>query len=145
VQERFLYFLVLEQTKSDLSKINWLLSVIRLHSNSIGSLWQVFIVSHSYQTSFDFPRSDLNLDCGLRDHMITRFASQITTQRLPRLAPSRGAWFRFLLVRTCWTLFFFFFSRESLALLTSWLTFSLLMDFKGDWGEGLIETKNIDS
>jgi hypothetical protein len=32
-------------------------------------------VSHSYQTYFDFPGSDFNLDCGLRDHMITRFAS----------------------------------------------------------------------
>jgi len=33
-------------------------------------------VSHSYQTYFGFPGSDLNLDCGLRDHVITRFASQ---------------------------------------------------------------------
>jgi len=32
-------------------------------------------VSHSYQTYFGFPGSDLNLDCGLRDHVITRFAS----------------------------------------------------------------------
>jgi hypothetical protein len=84
-------FFVLEQTKSDLSKINWLLSVIRLHSNSVGFLGQVFIMSHSYQTSFDFSGLDLNLDCGLCDHMITRFASQITTQRLPRIAPSQGA------------------------------------------------------
>jgi hypothetical protein len=33
------------------------------------------MVSHSYQTYFNFPGSDLNLDCGLRDHVITRFAS----------------------------------------------------------------------
>jgi len=31
-------------------------------------------VSHSYQTNFGFSGSDLNLDCGLRDHVITRFA-----------------------------------------------------------------------
>ena len=36
---------------------------------------QVYIVSHSYQTYFDFLGSDLILGCGLRDHMITRFAS----------------------------------------------------------------------
>jgi hypothetical protein len=40
-------------------------------------LGQVSIVSHSYQTYFDFPGSDLNLDCGLRDHVITRFTSLI--------------------------------------------------------------------
>jgi hypothetical protein len=44
-------------------------------SNSVGVLGQVSIVSHSYQTYFSFPGSDLNLDYGLRDHMITRFAS----------------------------------------------------------------------
>jgi hypothetical protein len=44
-------------------------------SNSVGALGQVSIVSHSYQTYFGFPRSDLNLDCGLRDHVMTRFAS----------------------------------------------------------------------
>jgi hypothetical protein len=32
-------------------------------------------MSHSYQTYFSFAGSDLNLDCGLRDHVITRFAS----------------------------------------------------------------------
>jgi len=31
-------------------------------------------VSHSYQTCFSFSGLDLNLDCELRDHMITRFA-----------------------------------------------------------------------
>jgi hypothetical protein len=36
-------------------------------------------VSHSYQTYFGFPGSDLNLDCGLRDHVITRFASTTPT------------------------------------------------------------------
>jgi hypothetical protein len=32
-------------------------------------------VSHSYQAYFCFPGSDLNFDCGLRDNVITRFAS----------------------------------------------------------------------
>jgi hypothetical protein len=32
-------------------------------------------VSHSYQTYFDFSGSDLNLDCGLRDHVIMTFTS----------------------------------------------------------------------
>jgi hypothetical protein len=32
-------------------------------------------VSHSYQTYFGFPGSDLNLDCGLRDHVITMITS----------------------------------------------------------------------
>jgi hypothetical protein len=32
-------------------------------------------MSHSYQTYFGFSGSDLNLDCGLCDHVITRFAS----------------------------------------------------------------------
>jgi hypothetical protein len=49
VWERFLHSLVLEQTESDLSKINWLRGIIQLHSNSAGALRQVFIVSHSYQ------------------------------------------------------------------------------------------------
>jgi hypothetical protein len=31
---------------------------------------QVSIVSHSYQTYFGFPGSDLNLYCGLRDHKV---------------------------------------------------------------------------
>jgi hypothetical protein len=35
----------------------------------------VSIVSRSYQTYFGFSKSDLNLDCGLRDHVITRFVS----------------------------------------------------------------------
>jgi len=32
-------------------------------------------VSHSFQTYFGFSGSDLNLDCGLCDHVIMRFAS----------------------------------------------------------------------
>jgi hypothetical protein len=63
--ELFLHSSVLEQIEHDLSKINWLCGVILLHSNSIGALRQVFIVSHSYQTYFSFPGSDLNLDYGL--------------------------------------------------------------------------------
>ena len=53
--ERLLYSLVLEQTKYDLSKIIWLRGVIQLHSNSVAILGMVFIVSHSYQTYFNFP------------------------------------------------------------------------------------------
>jgi hypothetical protein len=45
VGEWFLHSSVLKQTESDLSKI---------HSNSIGALGQVSIVSHSYQTYFSF-------------------------------------------------------------------------------------------
>ena len=48
VWEWFLYSLVLERIESNLSKINWLRGVILLHSNSVGALGQVFIVSHSY-------------------------------------------------------------------------------------------------
>jgi len=66
---------VLERTESDLSKINWLRCIILLHSNSFSALGQVSIVSHSYQIYFSFPRSYLNLDCRLRDHVIMRFAS----------------------------------------------------------------------
>jgi hypothetical protein len=70
VWEWFLHSLVFERTESDLSKINWFYGVILLHFNSVGALWQVFIVWHSYQTYFSFLGSDLNLDCGLRDHEI---------------------------------------------------------------------------
>jgi hypothetical protein len=72
--EWFLHSSVLEQTKSDLSKINWLRSVILLHFNSVGGLGQVFIV-FSYQIFFSLPGSNLNLDCGLLDRVITRFTS----------------------------------------------------------------------
>jgi hypothetical protein len=58
-----------------IQKINWLHSVILLYFNSVGTLEQVFIVSHSYQTYLSFPGLDLNLDCELRDHVIMRFAS----------------------------------------------------------------------
>jgi len=49
-------------------------NVIRFNFNSVGILGHVYIVSHSYQTSFSFSRSNFNLDCGLHDHMIMRFA-----------------------------------------------------------------------
>jgi hypothetical protein len=32
-------------------------------------------MSYSHQTYFSFPESDLNLDCGLHDHVIMRVAS----------------------------------------------------------------------
>jgi hypothetical protein len=75
VWEWFLYFSVLEGTKYELSKINWLRDIILFHSNSVGALGHVSIVSYSYQTYFGFLGLDLNLDCGLRNHMITRFTS----------------------------------------------------------------------
>jgi hypothetical protein len=72
VWESFLHSLVLDRIESDLWKIK-LRGVIVLHSNSVDALGHVFILSHSYQTSFGFPELDLNFDCGLYDHMITRF------------------------------------------------------------------------
>jgi len=63
-------FQVLEWTEFDLSKINWLRDVLLFHSNNVGALGQVFIVSHSYQIYFDFRESNLNLDFGLRDHEV---------------------------------------------------------------------------
>jgi len=78
----FLHSSVLKRTESDLSKINWLHDIILLHSNSVGALGQVSIVSHSYKTYFSFPGLDPNLDCGLRDHVITRFASVDIRARL---------------------------------------------------------------
>jgi len=72
--EWFLDSKVFEWTESDLSKINWLCGVILHHFNSIGVLDRFFIVSHSYQTYFVFLKLDLNLDYGLRNHVITRFA-----------------------------------------------------------------------
>jgi hypothetical protein len=77
VWEWFLHSSILEQTEYDLSKMNWLRDVILLHSNSVCALGQVSIVSHSYRICFSFLGSYLNLDCGLRDHMITRFASYL--------------------------------------------------------------------
>jgi len=76
MREWFLYSSVLEQTESNLSKINWFRCIILLHSNSIGVLEHIFTVSHSYQTYFSFLGSYLNLDCRLCDHMIMRFASR---------------------------------------------------------------------
>jgi 4-amino-4-deoxy-L-arabinose transferase-like glycosyltransferase len=59
-------FIVLERTKSDLLKINWLRGIILL----IPIVLVPWAMSHSYHTYFGFPGSDLNLDCGLRDHEI---------------------------------------------------------------------------
>jgi len=70
VWESFLLSSVLERTESHLSKINWLRGVILLHSNSVGALGQVFIVSHSNQNYFGFPGLDLNLDWGLCNHEV---------------------------------------------------------------------------
>jgi hypothetical protein len=51
-------------------------------------LEQVFIVSHSYQIYLSFPGLDLNLDCGLRDHVIMSLdicPRKGITSGLPRL------------------------------------------------------------
>jgi hypothetical protein len=65
-----LHSLVLERIESDLSKINWLRGVILLIPIELVP-WGRFPLCHSYQTYFSFPGLDLNLDCGLRDHVIT--------------------------------------------------------------------------
>ena len=65
-----MHFSVLERTESDLSKINWLCGVILLLPIVLVPWGQVSIVSHSYQTYFGFPGSDLILRCGLRDHEV---------------------------------------------------------------------------
>ena len=70
-----MHSLVLEQTESDLSKIKWLCGVILVIPIVLVPWEQVSIVSHSYQTYFGFPGSDFILRCGLRDHVITSFAS----------------------------------------------------------------------
>jgi hypothetical protein len=109
---------ILERIKFDLSKINWLRGVILLHSNLIVVLGQVFIVSHSYQTYFGFPRSDLNLDCGLCDHMITRFTSIGIRARLRNKVISL-CYFHFFRVPLIFSvfasIFLFFMSRVILA------------------------------
>ena len=75
VWERFLHSSVFEWTESDLSKINWLRGVILLNPIVLVP-WGRFPLCYTpYQTYFGFPGSNLNLDCGLRDHVITRFAS----------------------------------------------------------------------
>jgi hypothetical protein len=55
---------------TDLSKIIWFCGIIRLHSNSVGALRHVFIVSHFYQIYFSVLGSYLNLDCGMRNHEV---------------------------------------------------------------------------
>ena len=72
---RFLHSLVLERTESDLSKINWFCGIILLISIVLVPWGQVSIVSHSYQTYFGFPGSDLILGCGLRDHEVRIISS----------------------------------------------------------------------
>ena len=66
--EWFLHSSILEWIESNISKINWLRDVILFHSNSVGTLGQVFIVSHFYQIYFVFSGSDLNLDCYQHHH-----------------------------------------------------------------------------
>ena len=66
---------VLERTESDLSKINWLRGVILLLPIVLVP-WGRFPLCHTpIRPISAFPGSDLILRCGLRDHVITRFAS----------------------------------------------------------------------
>jgi len=75
VWEWFLHSSVLERTESDLLKINWLRGVILLNPVVLVP-WGRFPLCHTpIRPISAFPGSDLNLDCGLRDHVITRFAS----------------------------------------------------------------------
>ena len=70
-----MHSLVLERTESDLSKINWLRGVILLIPIVLVP-WGRFPLCHTpIRPYFGFPGSDLILGCGLRDHVITRFAS----------------------------------------------------------------------
>ena len=75
--EWFLRSSVLERIEFDLSKINWFRGIIWLHSNNVGALRHVSIMSHFYHTSFGFLGSYLYLDYGSHDHMITKFTSLI--------------------------------------------------------------------
>jgi len=75
VWEWFLHSSVLERTESDLLKINWLRGVILLNPVVLVP-WGRFPLCHTpIRPISAFSGSDLNLDCGLRDHVITRFAS----------------------------------------------------------------------
>jgi hypothetical protein len=58
VREILAFVFVFERTESDISKINWLYGVIRLHFNSVGVLGYVSIILHSYLISFGFLRLD---------------------------------------------------------------------------------------
>jgi hypothetical protein len=72
-------------------------------------------VSHSYQTYFGFSGSDLNLDCGLRDHVIMRFASVGIRARLRNKVIS-FCYFRFFSVPLSFSVFasiFLFFVSAS--------------------------------
>jgi hypothetical protein len=71
--------MVLEGIESDLSKIIWLCGIIQIHSNSGGALRQVSIMSHSYQTYFDFLGLDLDFNSGF---LIMRFTSVAIRARL---------------------------------------------------------------
>ena len=70
---------VLERNESDLSKVNWLRGVILLISIVLVP-WGRFSLCHTpIRPISAFPGSNLNLDCGLRDPVITRFASPFTS------------------------------------------------------------------
>jgi hypothetical protein len=70
-------------------------------------------VSHSYQTHFDFSGSYLNLDCGLRDHVITRFASVGIRARLRNKVISFCYFFCVPLSFSVFASIFFFFVSAS--------------------------------
>ena len=62
-------------------------------------------MSHSYQTYFGFQGSDLNLDCGLRVHMITRFTSVGIRARLQNKVLSFSYFHFFLSVPLSFSMF----------------------------------------
>jgi hypothetical protein len=70
-----LHFLVLERTESSLSKINLLRGVILLNPIVLVPCGRFPLCHTPIRLIFGFPGSDLNLDCELCDHVITRFAS----------------------------------------------------------------------
>jgi len=102
-----LYSSVLERTKSDLSKINWLHGVILLIPIVLvlgAGFHYVTLISDL----FGFPGSDLKLDCGLRDHMIMRFASVGIRARLENKVISL-CYFHFFCVPLSFSVFAFIF------------------------------------
>ena len=121
--ERFFHSSVLERIESNLSNINWLYDVIWLHYNSAGALKVSFhCVTLFYQTSFGFPRLDLNFDCGLRDYEI-----HITSE-----LPFSGHWRRW---RTVAFIFFYYImltkTLQKFTVLFKWN--NIILVFRVNW------------
>ena len=66
----FSFFQFLNELNLTYQRLTGFVASFYFNPNIIGALRQVSIVSHSHQTYFGFPGSDLNLDYGLRDQEI---------------------------------------------------------------------------